>query len=152
MIQRRQTLFLIQLLFLGIALLFVPTLKVVDEMGQHAVCLVPPTETSSFESTLGHTAAVVINFSGLVLGVIAIFLYRKRELQAKLCYVLMLIWLGITLMIEFCPFVKSLGPGSHYENTHFGTLIGIFGMLAAYLALRYIRKDIELIKSADRIR
>lgn len=64
----------------------------------------------------------------------------------------MLLWLTITLMVEFCPFVKLSEGVSSIENTHFGTLIGIFGMLAAYLALRYIRRDIELLKSADRIR
>ncbi|MDI1354914.1 MAG: DUF4293 family protein [bacterium] len=151
MIQRRQTLFLIQLIFFGIALLFVPSLKVVSANTTVPVYLLP-LSSDTFLATPGHIAAVVVNFSALLLSCIAIFLYKKRELQAKLCYVLMLLWLTITLMIELCPFVKLTESVTVVENTHFGTLIGIFGMLAAYLALHYIRKDIELLKSADRIR
>lgn len=151
MIQRRQTLFLIQLVFFGIALLFVPSIKVLVPSGPVSVFFVPPAG-DTFSSSPGHLAAIAINFAALLISSVAIFLYKRRELQAKLCYALMLLWLTITLMVEFCPFVKLSEGVSSIENTHFGTLIGIFGMLAAYLALRYIRRDIELLKSADRIR
>ena len=151
MIQRRQTLFLILLTFLGIALLFIPSVRVRNPSELFAVFLVP-LEHSGLSSSLGHMAAVLINFVALILSCITIFIYKKRELQAKLCYVLMILWLGLTLMIEFCPFVVLPDSSFVVENTHFGTLIGILGMFAAYLSLRHIKKDIELLKSADRIR
>lgn len=152
MIQRRQTLFLILLTFLGIALMFIPSLKVSKPSEELFAVFLVPIEHISLSSSLGHTAAILINFVALILSCLTIFIYKKREVQAKLCYVLMILWLSLTLMIEFCPFVVLPDSSFMVESTHFGTLIGILGMFAAYLSLHYIKKDIELLKSADRIR
>ncbi len=151
MIQRRQTLFLFQLVFLGIALLFVSIATVTTNNGTVNVYLIPFSDPA-VTSTSGHLAAIALNFIGLILTFVTVFLYKRRELQVKLCYGLMVIWLILTLMMAFCPFVEKTNTVISVENSYFGTIIGIFGMLAAYVAAHYIKKDIALIKSADRIR
>ena len=38
------------------------------------------------------------------------------------------------------------------EKNYFGSLIGVVAVIATWFAARYIKKDIDLLKSADRIR
>lgn len=151
MIQRKQTLFLFQLIFLGIALMFLPV-KNATIAGQTLNPTLVPIAVEGAESTVGHMTAIFINFGGLILTFVTVFLYKRRKVQVKLSYTLLVLWLVLTLMILFCPFVKTtVGPVTE-ESNYFGVIVGIFSMLAAYLSARYIKKDIELLKSADRIR
>lgn len=150
MIQRKQTLFLLELVFLGIALLFVPSTTIITTSGPAGITLT--SLTPGHNATTWHTVAMVLNFLGLVISTITIFLYRKRELQVTLCYTLLVIWLVLTAVITFCPLVAT---GDEVAAVHAGFLapvIGLFALLAAYLAARYIKKDIALLKNADRIR
>lgn len=151
MIQRKQTLFLFLLVLLGIALLFFPASTVLTNTGTTDVYLVP-IDHPALTSTTGHLTAIALNFIGLILTFVVIFLYQRRELQLKLCYGLMILWLILTLMISFCPFVAKTETVLSVQNTYFGTILGVIGMLTSYLAARFIKKDIELIKSSDRIR
>ncbi len=151
MIQRKQTLFLFQLIFMGIALLFIPSNTIITASTNTDVFLVP-IKSEVFGSSSGHVAAIILNFIGLLLTFATIFLYKKRELQIKLCYMLILLWLVIGLMIAFCPFVIKNENIVNITIHYFACLIALFAILAAYFAIRFIKKDIELLKSADRIR
>jgi len=154
MIQRKQTLFLLQLVFFGIALLFVSVTTVVTNTPSPASTPVylSPLHHPQLQSTTGHLAAIVINAVALILSFITIFLYKRRELQLKLCYVLAGLWIILIAMIAACPFVLKNDPEMEIHTNYFGCLIGAFAVLAALLAARFIKKDIELLKSADRIR
>jgi hypothetical protein len=147
MIQRRQTLFLFELVFLAIALLFIPS----QHVSAADIYLVPVNEPG-LESSSGHLAAVALNFAGLILAFATIFLYRKLRMQVILSYVLTFVWVILTLMILFCPFVLGRDMNSGIEPNYFAAVIGLFGIVAGILAARLIKKDIELLKSADRIR
>lgn len=149
MIQRKQTLFLLELIFLGIALLFVPSNVVVKPAESIQVYLLPG---SGFESTAWHYLAISLNTVNLLLAFVAIFMFRKRNLQVKLSYVLLISWGLISLVSAFLPLAVTAGEATGVQNSYFGVIAGLFGMLAAYLAARFINKDIELLKSADRIR
>ena len=151
MIQRKQTLFLFQLIFFGIALLFISSKTVTTSNASIDIALVPAA-SNSFQSTLGHLAAIGLNLLGLILTFITIFLFKKRELQIKLCYGLMLIWLTISLMILFCPFVKKSDGIPVEVVNYFSAILGLMAIVAVWFAINFIKKDIELIKSADRIR
>ena len=152
MIQRKQTLFLLLLVFAGIALLFVSVATVTINGSSFELCLVPLVSASTIiQSTIGHLTAIVLNFIGLILAFLTILIYSKRQLQIKMCYALMLIWLIIDLMIIFCPFVKEV-KGMTVQINYLSSVIGAIGVIGAYLASRFIKKDIELLKSADRIR
>ena len=150
MIQRKQTLFLFELIFLGIALLFVPSGKITTAANSYELYLVP-ISNAELHSSPGHYAAVFINFTALVLAFVAVFLYKQRTMQMRLCYIMVVLWTILTLMIAFCPFVNSSVTTS-VEISYVAIAIGVFGMLAAFLAAKYIKKDIDLLKSADRIR
>lgn len=149
MIQRKQSLFLIQIIFLGLSLLFVPCQNIFTKTVVTNVYLAPLTE---YQSTLGHLFAVGLNFLGLIVATITLFTFKKRELQIKLCYALIAIWLVLIAMMALCPFVVKTEEMIEVKINYFVVAIGAFSVLAAFLAARFIKKDIELLKSADRIR
>ena len=139
-----------ELVFLGIALLFIPGSSIITREGSFAVCLLPL--TGGFISTPCHYAAMILNFLGLGLALVAIFLFRKRELQLKFSYVSMILWCILTCVTGFCPLVEKGYNVTEVQGNYSGIIIGIFAIAAAFLAARFIRKDIDLLKSADRIR
>ena|SRR6218665_3923968 len=150
MIQRKQTLFLLELMFLGIALLFVPNSTLLTSSSSVSICLLPLQEP--YTSTTGHYLAMALNFAGLALTVAAVFLYKRRELQLKLCYVLAMLWALLGFMLGLCNFVQPGNDVLSVQNNYTGVVISVFAIAAALLAARFIRKDIDLLKSADRIR
>jgi hypothetical protein len=95
---------------------------------------------------------VSLNFLGLIVATITLFTFKKRELQIKLCYALIAIWLVLIAMMALCPFVVKTEEMIEVKINYFVVAIGAFSVLAAFLAARFIKKDIELLKSADRIR
>lgn len=149
MIQRKQTLFLIELIFLGLSLLFVPCQTILTKISSTNVYLMPLVD---FQSTVGHLAAVILNFMGIVLATLTIFSFKKRELQVKLCYTQLALWIVVTAMMLFCPFVVQTEAILEVQKQYFIIAIGLFAVIAAYLAAHFVKKDIELLKSADRIR
>lgn len=63
----------------------------------------------------------------------------------------MALWLIVSLMMGFCTFILPT-EGQSVERNYFSLVIGLFGIVATFIAARFIKKDIELLKSADRIR
>lgn len=149
MIQRKQSLFLIQIIFLGLTLLFVPCQTIFTKAIATNVYLLPLT---NFQSTSGHLFAIVLNFIGLLLTTIALFSFKKRKRQIKICYSLFAIWLILLGMMFLCPFVVKTDDIIEIKINYFVVAIGLFSVFAAYIAAHFIKKDIELLKSADRIR
>ncbi len=151
MIQRVQSLFLFQLVLLGLVLMFVPCAQILAGDTVTDVYLLPIT-AAGFSSTPGHWAAIFLNFSGMILAFVTVFIYRHRAMQRKLSFVLSFLWLVLTLMMAFCPFVEGADTPASVGVNYYAVIIGILGTMGALLAARFIKKDIELLKSADRIR
>lgn len=150
MIQRLQTVFLIQSIFLSIALLFVPSGWYETSLGNHAVGLVAH-DSKEIQSGLVHNLAIFINFGALVLGSLIIFFYKRRELQIRLSYLLIFLWLILAAVISFFPLLTANSILS-YKINWLAPSICIVGIAAVLLAIRGIKKDINLLKSAERIR
>lgn len=151
MIQRKQTLFLFLAGLMNVILLFMPSKTVVHYEKNYEVSLVA-LRTEGLNSSTGHTAAIYINFGTLVLTLAIVFLYARRELQVKLCYLAALLWLVTGAMLAFCPFVVKTATISSERPNYTACLIAILGALSAMLAARFVKKDIDLLRSADRIR
>ena len=150
MIQRKQTLFLLLSIFCSIALTLV-NCNFLDVDGVKMGVSVSIIPVDNIKPNIWHFLGTAINIASALLALITIFTYKKRDLQVKLCYGVLLLQLGITLIVSFCPVVE-LREGIKYESSLLTTVIGLVGMLSAYFAARYIKKDIELLKSAERIR
>ena len=151
MIQRKQTLFLLQSAFLSISLMFIPNAEVVRNNLSTHIYLIPMVNPE-LQSTIGHFTAIALNFVNLLLCFATIFLYRKRNAQVKLGYAIILVWAIITGMLAFCPFIEKDAVIENSTLNYLSILVGIFGIVVVLFAIRFIKKDIALLKSAERIR
>ncbi|MEI6020270.1 MAG: DUF4293 family protein [Bacteroidota bacterium] len=151
MIQRKQTLFLLQLIICGIALMYIPCLNITLTEKSIGLCLVPSMNVD-IVSSIGHSSAIFLNLAGIVLSFAIIFLFKKREMQIKLSYLLIVLWLMLIAMIYFCPMVMPSDKIQNITRNTFAAFVGAIAILAAWFAIKFIKKDIELLKSADRIR
>ncbi len=151
MIQRKQTLFLLLVVFSTLALVMIPCNYVILDGNTFGVSLFS-LYTAKLTGTFWHSAGMILNVASLALALITIFLYKQRVLQVRLCFILMLLEVSITLIVSLCPIVVKTEGISSIENSGIASIVGVIGMMSAYLAARYIKKDIELLKSADRIR
>ena len=155
MIQRMQSLFL--LLAAGFSLLFLggSAFNCVDETGQPVMLMLSGSLTDKAGQSFAHVGplwpvtAVIVMISAVSL--IAIFLYRRRDIQMKLAMAL--------IILSGC-FIAALGYyGYVVVNSYkldivpgFRTGIPLAVLILAVLAYRGIRKDDSLVRSYDRLR
>ena len=151
MIQRKQSLFILGMILCNMLLLFVPVADVIHNNISSHVYLTPFPGHDPV-STMGHYTAIAMNFGALLLSFAAIFLYKKRPLQIKLLWLLVLIWVTLGLMMWLCPFVVRDETVQGIVMKYLTACISIPAVLCAWMAIRHIQKDIELLKSAERIR
>lgn len=151
MIQRKQTLFLLELVFLSVSLMFVPSADVIRNDLSTNIFLIPILNTELI-STLYHSIAIALNFAALIISFAVIFLYKNRALQVRLSYVILFIWLTLLGIILFCPLVEKDLAIQGIVRNHFTSAIALLAVISAWLTIRFIKKDIALLKSADRIR
>ena len=102
------------------------------------------------------TAAILIAGLLAVISVIAIFMYGQRGRQKKVVR-----WLGIgSILLVIALGLWILGDGRYdalaandlLDGAFAGVGSAVVGGLLLFLARRSIEKDIELVKSMDRIR
>ena len=147
MIQRIQTVFLfLSVVFAGI-LFFTP----IASLGVGGEIL-----NLSIFGVENHTNAfllLALAILMLVVPAVTIFMYKKRELQLKLSS------LNVFLNALFCGLIFLFYVDNIQEKLQaetvvyaFGTYIPLINMVLSILAMRWIKKDIELIKSIDRLR
>lgn len=149
MIQRIQTIFLAICTVVYTFFFFIPLKSVNTDTGVKELFI-----SSPFNNDFSYTAtfSVVSGFImiGIAASIAAIFSYRQRYLQMRLCLILMVISAVCTLLLAFTQSVE------HYGSAEIRSVPAII-MLAstivfALLAKIYIQKDIDLLKKADRIR
>ncbi|HQQ93077.1 MAG TPA: DUF4293 domain-containing protein [Bacteroidia bacterium] len=151
MIQRKQTLYILVMAILNCSLMFIPIAEVLQNNQSSPVFLVPFAD-AGIQSTMGHTGAIVLNFAALLLSFATIFMYKKRNTQIRLLYLLMGIWVCLGAMIAWCPFVV-MGPSVQSVNIHYlCTIVALTALIFAWLAIKAIKADLNLLRSADRIR
>jgi hypothetical protein len=148
MIQRKQTLFLLQSLFFNIALFFIPNKYILTDLPNKNVLYLIPFVNSS----IGHYAAITINCLLIILTLIVIFLYKKQSFQLKLGKILWFFWIILILMILFCPFTNKETNATEITTNYFSIFICFAGLLTTIFACKLIKRDIELLKSSERIR
>lgn len=149
MIQRIQTLFLL-VSAVCYALLFVFPLKEINTDNVH----VPVYVYSAFNKTFSYTATFSMVsgfiFIGLAATIAAIFTFKQRYLQIRLCYVLIFLSIASMALLHFTQSVEHFGSAEikSWKALIFFSLIA----LSSFLASIFIKKDINLLKSANRIR
>jgi len=130
MIQRMQTLFLFLIVIVASAGLFMNLYTA--EGTSHIV--------------LENNNITLISSILSTLALVSIFMFGNRRLQIKLCYGLML----LSLVCE-----AFIGIDYSKYNTNFNMFLFGFPTITfilAFLAQHFIKKDLKLVESADRLR
>ena len=135
MIQRIQTVFLALAAILNLAVYFTPI---------YEKAMADP------QPWIGWSLALFL-LAATGLSIYSIFLYNNRSNQIKWvknAALLQVISFGICVGVLF----SMGGIGTYLWDEALGTGIVFIGFLLQILALRFIRKDEELVRSMDRIR
>ncbi len=144
MIQRIQTLFLALSVAISISTFIVPFGEKMDNDGQmQTLSLIGD---SVLELNYG---LILVNILVLIVGVTAIFNFKKRALQMKLCRLGSLISIAL-LVLAFYASESLIGEGKVLFLT--GIYLNALQPVLFFIARRFIHKDDLLVKSADRIR
>jgi peptidoglycan/LPS O-acetylase OafA/YrhL len=130
MIQRIQTLFLFLIVIVASAGLFMNLYTA--EGTSHIV--------------LENNNITIVSSIVSTLALVSIFMYSNRRLQIKLCYGLMLLSLVCEAFIGFD--YSKYSPNFNMFLFGFPTITFIL----AFLAQHFIKKDLKLVESADRLR
>ena len=162
MIQRRQTIFMLLSVIVSAVLFFMP-LASFDANGNVMKFTIfgiqNPVE--SLALSVAYTwPLIVLAVLMTVVPLVTIFLYKKRELQVKLCRLTMLatvIFIGLVFLYYENDIHKVIaaveGDTYQLDVAYFiGMAIPLVNIVLQILAIRGIKKDIELLKSVDRLR
>lgn len=135
MIQRPQTLFLALSALLNIVVFFTP---IFDKAMQDP------------QAWIGYGFAASLAISGL-LAIASIFKYADRKEHIK--------WVKISMIPQIVALAFAVavlfslgGIGTYLWDEAIGTGIIVLALLFLGLSVRFIKKDLELVRSIDRIR
>ena len=101
--------------------MFVPVEYIVAN-GVNTPIKLLPVSNELFQSSIGHFGAIGINVLVLISGCISIFMFKKRERQIKLCYLIVVLNIVLILMLAFCPFI-ILKDNLRVQGSLFGYFI-----------------------------
>jgi len=152
--QRIQSIFLI-LAAIALGLLFLPVMSFISISGSQAALQ---------QAEVGMLADGVLNINdqvvfqiltvlGAIASIVAIFMFKNRSLQISLsrltliASILIMILSGIFFYMDY-----QLIEANTLISGDFGLLSPILGIIFSFLAIRYIKKDDQLVKSSDRLR
>ncbi len=102
-------------------------------------------------SVTDNIALETLALLGAALAIICIFLFRRRRLQIRFGYVLMVISVAIAAIAYF-SYARQAAAMSGQVHAGAGVFLPVGALIFAVLANYYIRKDERIVKSMDRLR
>ena len=150
MIQRVQSLFIL-LVIISCTLLLVFPYKIYSAMNPQPMIIeitMLPLFKAQNVSALVFLPAI-LNLVVLLLACTALFSFKKRLSQIKLLrFSVLILVLNIVCMylINFFPVDVPA------RSVRWAFVLPVLSLLSCYLAIRFIRKDEDLVRSADRLR
>jgi hypothetical protein len=148
MIQRKQTLFLLAVAIIAIVLFFLPFEIYTTATASWDICLMPGCSKEVITSNIYFP--MLLNIIVLILSSVVIFLYKNRVVQFKLANLLVLFNVMIVGVYFLLGFVV-IEPNSSITYLY-GAFLPLISAIFAFLAAHFIKKDEQLVRSADRIR
>lgn len=161
MIQRVQSIFLLIAIIIPIVLIFIPLGYVDTELARYVY------NSISLKEMIPDGASVIrlyylafCLFMTSALSAIALFTYKNRVKQMQIVSITMIIFLiTLLLILWICPdviFKKFFGARMEDYIFSFNTvpllIMIVVEALCLFFANRFIKKDEELVRSADRLR
>lgn len=152
MIQRIQSVYLLIAVATSLIALYLPFVHIsspIDEILLHAFHY---TDIDGVALTdFGNTASIGILFIvSALFSIYAIFLYKKRTIQMRVCVYNALINIGALVQIFlYSRYASQEGVNIQIKS---GSIIPLITTIILMMALWSIRKDEKLVKSLDRLR
>lgn len=155
MLQRIQTLWLFLSTTMILALFLFPYLQVFNAMGTPKVIKV----TGIYENVGGQivktedfTLITIVTVLLALVPIVIVFMYKDRKRQIMMGYVTILLILAYSFWLATTA-KTSLGDVQlQFQNYGLGIIFIPLSILFIILAIRGIRGDIKLLRSADRLR
>lgn len=156
MLQRIQTVFLLFIIIFGVVFTFFPMIEFQTEEATYVMNAYKTTIANSGDEISKNMGVGVMQGLIILLSIIIILLFKNRGLQIKLAKLnLLFIALQIAAIAMYLePTKLAIGVVEvdilvYYNWT---LAIPIVSLILNYLAIRFIKKDDDLIRSANRLR
>lgn len=100
-----------------------------------------------------HVILTILAALGILLSIISIFVFRRRLLQMRLGYLLIVVGILIP-SLAYLLFTTQAAemPANMTVSDEFGMFLPFIAIICAGLANYFIRKDEKLVRSMDRLR
>jgi hypothetical protein len=155
MLQRVQTIWLFLASAAIFSLFLFPYLQIYNVDGSFRALKITGVQESLGGQIVQSESFLALTIATVVIGLIpffTIFLFKNRTLQIKLSYLAIVSILGFSFWLVQTA-KQALGAVTlQSENYGLGVILPSLSVFFIVLALRGIRKDEKLIKSADRLR
>jgi hypothetical protein len=152
MLQRIQTVYLLLVAAAMSVTLFMPLATVwTDSVSLRFDALGMYTATAPAELTYSTWALFVLPVVSVLLALAAVFLYKKRMLQIRLCIFNAVLLVGFYALFAFFLWNLFAQPGFHFRPG-FALAMPVVGLILDCLAIRNIGADEMLIRSLNRLR
>ena len=154
MIQRIQTVYLLLVVVLLVATLFMPLLTL--QIGQEFFSM----DASGVSSLINQEAMALGTTWGLfaltaiiaLVAMVTIFLYKNRILQIRLCVFNALLMIGFYAYVAFLVWRWQGEVPEMQWQLKLGLAFPVIALILDYLAIRNIGADEALVRSLDRLR
>ena len=155
MLQRVQTIWLFFATAAIFSLFLFPYLQVLNADGTAKALKVTGVYQNINDQVVQTEPFLALTIATVVVGLLPfliIFFYRNRKKQINLCYLTIVIILGFSFWLVQTA-KNALGDITlQFGNYGIGVILPSLAILFIILALRGIRNDEKLIRSADRLR
>lgn len=140
MIQRIQTLFLILVIIAGIVFMFIPAAIVVSDDGI----------IHTFNG-IGDIYTTILESLTVIIALITIMCYKKRILQIRLSAFNLVLQIGMPFLVWVI--MDRLSNGSENDwHVQAGLGLPLVQAILTLLSIKYIFRDIIIIRNLDRLR
>ena len=150
MIQRIQTLYLLAVVALGIALIWLPVVQLVspEEAAQVQVYELSALGGAPLQGLWGLLVTTILI---PVMALIDIFLFKKRILQARLNIFAVFLCLGYYGVLAIYIWLAKMSLGLEWHLMPWASF-PLISLVLTLMATRAILKDEALVRAADRLR
>lgn len=157
MIQRIQTVWLLGASVVLFSLFIFPFVSFIDLVGLGRQITITGVYSSVNNEVVKESGSIALAiFTGLValLPFVLIFLYKNRKQQSRLVLIsiLLVVILGVWMFSTANANLSSISQSVDANNIGVGFFLLPIAIIMLSMAIRGIRQDEKLIKSADRLR
>jgi len=118
-----------------------------------AFCLMAILAFIPFSSISAFSDGFFIGFTSIIaiMAIVAIFLYKNRKMQIRLCYGMLVAFVFIYIFYFIFKW-QNFSFTELFGHVRYTFIFPLISIILVYLAIRGIKKDEKLVRSLDRLR